>query len=666
MSIRIFFQQLRRNSSRTWLNILLLAAAIAFFVMSLNLHQNSVRNIQEAEDAYSTIAVMEIYGDIDKYGNLAEPYSEEHVGYKSVAVKGFDFSEVVNAPGVIDWDLRAKYAAYIEGEIAMELSDMVSNGYYTIRFTLAEEEPVEVPISWKWEGNYDLFQRLTTINVIELYGCYVLDDVAEVDLCDVSLYRDKEVYAEQVKRLNRSEETEKVILYPDIEYVVSSSYGSEWVHSAEHPGKLKYSSPILSLRPYLAPIHHPYGGIDYYVDYSGSTEGYMATSGAAAGQPFPIQRWEDVQNDPALKQYFEEDAAALKIQHSTFNVCLTKDMTGVPTYHLGGASLHSGRVITPEEYDTGAKVCMVSKQQANLQNWKVGDKLTMQFYNFEAFPNNNTEFGTDQAIYHKNTGDFFYENTYEIVGIYDQTPTTGNSGIARSTLSMPWNTIYIPHNAVKNTKPEAELPVHGALLTIWLENGSVDAFLADMEAKGFTETREGQYNTTFTFYDQGYSQVRPGLEAMRSTARLLLTLSSVLLAVTVILMAYFFAQSFKQSVGIFRMLGGRKASAIYALLVCALVVTLAGAAIGGLTGQALAQGVGIEILKDNIARSEMNAIFQAFVLNRDEPIELSVQANALLTVKAACVAFAFPAAMLFFVSLYIKKEPRALLPKGET
>ena len=73
MSIRIFFQQLRRNSSRTWLNILLLAAAVAFFVMSLNLHQNSVRNIREAEDAYSTIAVMEIYGDVDQYGNLAEP-----------------------------------------------------------------------------------------------------------------------------------------------------------------------------------------------------------------------------------------------------------------------------------------------------------------------------------------------------------------------------------------------------------------------------------------------------------------------------------------------------------------------------------------------------------------------------------------------------------------
>ena len=412
----------------------------------------------------------------------------------------------------------------------------------------------------------------------------------------------------------------------------------------------------------LYPHYVAYGSTDFYVNYKYEIE---TTSETTTEQPFPIQRWEDVQSDPELKAYYEALWEGTKIQNSTFTVCLTHDLTGVPVYHLGGASLNSGRIITEEEYETGAKVCMISKQLANLQKWEIGDKLNMRFYEFEAFPNNNDEWTDNMATWHKNTEGFFYQEEYEIVGVYDQAPTTGNSGIARSTLSMPWNTIYIPHNAVENTKPLAELPVHGALLTIWLENGAVDAFLADMKAKGFTETKEGQYNTTFTFYDQGYSQVRPGLEAMRGTARLLLTLSSALLAVTVILMAYFFAQSFKQSVGIFRMLGGTKASAICALLVCALVMTLTGAAIGGLTGQALAQGVGIEILKDNIARSEMNAIFQAFVLNRDEPIELSVEANALLTVKAACVALAFPVAMLIFVGFYIKKEPRALLPKGE-
>ena len=662
MSIRIFLQQLRRNSSRTWLNILLLAAAVAFFVMSLNLHQNSVRNIQEAEDAYSTIAVMEIYGDIDKYGNLAEPYSEEHVGYKSVAVNGFDFSEVVNSSGVVDWDLRAKYAAYIEGEIAMQESTWVMADCDVFRFRITGDEPVELPITW---DPINCFYSIPLeLEVTESAGCYLYDGKFEFE--NIDMFRQKDLYAEQVKRVNRSEEVDKVILYPGVEYVTTTWSSADWVPSVDEPGKFVFAGIGLGARLY--PQYMDYGNADFYVDYRYEVEQICRTTGAYSGQPFPIQRWEDVQNDPELKAYYEELWAAVAIQNGTFNVCLTNDLSGVPPYHLGGASLHSGRVITEDEYESGAKVCMVSKQQANLQKWEVGDTLDMSFYAFEAFPNNNNdnrEWWDNQAIWHRGNGGFFYQDEYEIVGIYDKNPTTGNSGIARSTLSMPWNTIYIPHNAVENTKPMEELPVHGALLTIWLKNGSIDAFLADMEAKGFTETREGQYNTTFTFYDQGYSQVRPGLEAMRSTARLLLTLSSVLLGVTVILMAYFFAQSFKQSVGIFRMLGGRKASAICALLVCALLVTLAGTAIGGLTGQALAQGVGIEILKDNIARSEMNAIFQAFVLNRDEPIELSVQANALLTVKASCVAFAFPIAMLFFVSLYIKKEPRALLPKGE-
>ena len=663
MSIRIFFQQLRRNSSRTWLNILLLAAAVAFFVMSLNLHQNSVRNIREAEDAYSTIAVMEIYGDVDQYGNLAEPYSEEHVGYKSVAVKGFDFSEIVSSSGVIDWDLRAKYAAYIEGEFAMQESDFLMADCDVFRFKIIGDEPIELPIRWDVSKNVPEFY--VELEVTEAAGCYLYDTKFYFDGID-QFHASEQGYKEQVKRVNRSDETDKIILYPGVEYVTTTWSSSGWVRSAEDPMKFILSEDYPKDGARLYPNYVEYGNIDFHVNYSRTVEQIGRTASFDAGQPFPIQRWEDVQNDPELKKYYEGLWEAVPIQNSTFNVCFTHDMTGIPAYHLGGASLHSGRVITPEEYETGAKVCMVGKRLAELQEWEVGDTLDMHFYVFEAYPNDNPErWDKLQGIWHKETEGFFYQDTYEIVGIYDQSPMTGNSGIARSTLSMPWNTIYIPHNAVENAKPVEELPVHGALLTIWLENGAVDAFLADMEEKGFTETKEGQYNTTFTFYDQGYSQVRPGLEAMRSTARLLLALSSVLLAVTVILMAYFFAQSFKQSVGIFRMLGGSKPSAICALLVCALVVTLAGAAIGGLAGQALAQGVGIEILKDNIARSEMNAIFQAFVLNRDEPIELSVQANGLLTVKAACVAFAFPGAMLFFVSLYIKKEPRALLPKGE-
>ena len=120
MHFKIFWQQLRRGSRRTALYILLLTAVTAFFVMSVNLYRNSVANLAAVEENYSTIAVVELYGDVDSYGNLVEPYSEEHAGYKSVSVNGFDFSEIVESDSVTSWDLRSKYGAYIEGHPAMQ------------------------------------------------------------------------------------------------------------------------------------------------------------------------------------------------------------------------------------------------------------------------------------------------------------------------------------------------------------------------------------------------------------------------------------------------------------------------------------------------------------------------------------------------------------------
>ena len=63
--------------------------------------------------------------------------------------------------------------------------------------------------------------------------------------------------------------------------------------------------------------------------------------------------------------------------------------------------------------------------------------------------------------------------------------------------------------------------MHGALFSLKLENGSIDRFLSEMEQLGLTQEKEGCYNPVFTFYDQGYSLVEPGLRAMNSTAKTL-------------------------------------------------------------------------------------------------------------------------------------------------
>ena len=57
---------------------------------------------------------------MDKYGELAEPNSEEHIGYQAVGVKGYDVRDILDSEAVESYDLRSHYGAYIEGHPAME------------------------------------------------------------------------------------------------------------------------------------------------------------------------------------------------------------------------------------------------------------------------------------------------------------------------------------------------------------------------------------------------------------------------------------------------------------------------------------------------------------------------------------------------------------------
>lgn len=660
MHLQIFLQQLRRGKKKTTLYILLLTAVTAFFVMSVNLYQNSVANLEAVEENYSTIAVMELYGDVNSYGELVDMNSEDHSGYKSVAVEGYDISEIVTADGVIIWDLRSKYAAYIENEPAMWNENSIMAKGDVIRFKIAGDKPVEIPILWNvnhWEGKST---RMKLEVLDSAAGCFEYNGVFNFTPL---LEREKEIYADQIKQLNRSEETEKIILYPDVEYITTLSNGVDW--------KLNDDTGILEVDPEQAGYEdvrfHPgqaeYATIKPIVGY-GSSE--YISSKDRTNAPFPIQRWEDVQNDPEMKEYFDGVWAATPITVRTFSIDLTNDFTSIPVYHLGGMSLKEGRLITEKEYESGAKVCLASDQTAELQGWTIGDKLDMSFYEFEAMGSANDEWGFNHPFWHRDTEGFFDESEYEIVGIYTQNPIIGNSDVASSTLAMPWYTIYVPENSVKVPIEPEEKKVHGALLSIRLENGSIDRFLADMEELGLTEEKEGQYNPKFTFYDQGYSIVQPGLEAMNGTAKLLLVLSAILLLVTCILLAFFFAQNQKQSVGIFRMLGGTKLKAISAVLVCALLVTIIGSACGAVVGYQLAQEVGESIIEKNLEENQQAAFYQAYVVQssgEDEPVT-SVQASVELTAAASTTVLIFPILMLIFVVQYIGKEPRALLPKS--
>lgn len=375
---------------------------------------------------------------------------------------------------------------------------------------------------------------------------------------------------------------------------------------------------------------------------------------------------EDLEKDPKLKEYFENVWQDTSVQSYTHNVVATNDVTSVPAFHLGGVALTEGRLITQEEYEKGANVCLVSEDMVKNQKWKIGDKLDMKLFESEYIPDDATWNLGHQPIYDAEETPFVEEGEYEIVGIYSMYPTAGNAELAPNTLEiLPYN-IYIPAKSISKERKPEKLLIHGSTFSVKLKNGMVEKFLEDMEEKGLTERKEGRYEPKFTFYDQGYSAVESGLRSMNSTTKLLLLLSSVLLLIVCILVAYFFWQNQRQTVGIFRLLGGTKKQAVLAVLHCALVLTVLGAAAGGILGCGVTNLAGTRIMEENLEELETD-MTGAYDMSgfAEQEADIRIQADPLATLGACSATLLYPLFLLGFAAMDINKEPRELLPKGK-
>ena len=118
--LSMHLRQLTRKPTRTALYLAVLILLTAFFCTSLNLYKDSQYNLQLAEKTFHTIAVMDLYADVDINGNVVSELKDarDYAGYRRVTVNGYDISPVVSAPSVLGYDLRTRYGAYSENNIA--------------------------------------------------------------------------------------------------------------------------------------------------------------------------------------------------------------------------------------------------------------------------------------------------------------------------------------------------------------------------------------------------------------------------------------------------------------------------------------------------------------------------------------------------------------------
>ena len=128
--LSMHLRQLFRKPIRTISYILMLVLLSAFFCMSLNLYNDSQYNLQLADNAYTTIAIMDLYADVGEFGNLIDDITtaDDYAGYYALTVSDYDLTPIVTAPSVKKHELRARYGAFNKDNIALKKHDILFQG----------------------------------------------------------------------------------------------------------------------------------------------------------------------------------------------------------------------------------------------------------------------------------------------------------------------------------------------------------------------------------------------------------------------------------------------------------------------------------------------------------------------------------------------------------
>ena len=684
--LSMHLKQLFRKPIRTVLCILVLVLLTAFFCTSLNLYMDSRHNLQLANDTYTTIAIMELYADVDSRGNIISDVTkaEDYAGYHALTVYGYDLEPIITAPSVKKYELRARYGAFSKDNIAVKYNDKKQAvpicNEDIIRFKIVPEHQEQAEADKEWndvefidDGRYRIHtfsfvdsdthtSRKYNLDIIEsainvfdyeklpiLFNISLDNIYTTTPLTDTNSLMPSAEYADK---------PDCIILEPNTEYIASISGLSSSSNTFNAANSL-YKIQTFGV------ARDKFFRSNYYCYSIGRSE-YVSCD-YPYENPFWIYEYDELKSKPEMLKKYEQIARAYYINSRSFGVMTTNDLTGIPAFHLGNMFIPEGRMITEEEYASGAKVCMISTDLAKLQGWNVGDKIDFSFYEYNNFVNATIWGSRLSPRYTYTDPDHFFDNgEYEIVGTYNVRPLTGTSAVSASAVSVPWNTIYIPEKSLENAPAEEDRPVTGALLTIWLENGKIEPFIERMNELGITGAKQGDYEARFTFYDQGYSRIQPSLEALSGTAELLLILSSSLLVIAALLLAFFYAQSQKQSIGTMRLLGCSKARAFAAVMLSALIIAVTGALIGAAIGHALTASVGESIMANANQTPEEFLAFSAYLAESTQvDVEFALGADAKVSLLTCLAALGlFIAGTLVFVARYLGKGPRELLPRA--
>ena len=261
-------------------------------------------------------------------------------------------------------------------------------------------------------------------------------------------------------------------------------------------------------------------------------------------------------------------------QHS-MPIIGTDNLESMYLFHSGDAAIVDGRKFEQNDYDSGAKVCLISETVATRNDVKVGDTIHLsQFLCDEAYNVSISSASPDGMLNNPTVGeplgdlDYITQNEeFEIVGIYRQT-----NEWEQTSYSVTPNKIFIPKKAqiaggfgdLSTTSQETFVAQDGNeyTRTMVYEHGSYGVFFSILlhsgHMDGFSLAVSGtEWENQFHTFDQGYEGVINSMNGAAKSAQtlLLFAVSGWVMILTLYVVLYQSSQ--RKNLGIMRSLGAK-------------------------------------------------------------------------------------------------------------
>lgn len=696
MLLKTGIRQSFRAPVRLIASFLVMVLVCAFLTVGLNLRKTALNNLQLLNEEFDVVAIPTFKGSVDSEGRLTTDTKGDYQGFMTIPAHGFDLSVFENTAGVKDVLVHRQFGAYLPNVTDLLPGDAgTRNNRDVFIFTYLGEEPMtiskgrssknapvpEISLDWSARG-YDQLP----VGIVDRPG---REDKGIGFFSSVDFYLLNSRWPEVLEDLGLEEmwpvaETgfreQTFILQPGMRYIacgdwkLTRSYDSngnylkgedelDWVEIAVDEGHSKRTLSFESNQYYHGWYAMP------------ELDPFQVTFPCV--MPYTDSFWET-----EAGAYFQDAIDICRINGSALTAVSTPDLSMYTPFYNGDVYISEGRSFTADDYANGNKVCIISAYLAAMNDWKIGDKLDLSFfeatYGFSGEASDVTSYYEPLVeTYNEETGKYelhaeeimFDQGEYEIVGFFDGKVTRSpfmddvqydqDEGVDRQIL-------FVPEKAVANLP---QVPLSQYNTTILLDDEETMYFMSDMEASGLLEYQKGCYQVVFEIFDQGLGGIKQSLRQLDTVSRLTLYLACAAAAVVIILLAVLTVLQNRRQIATLRSLGVKKRQIPAAVLSGILLICLLGAIAGGAVGHGLSERAA-EYILDTAQMDLSDTSFSVMLAKEDvekvDPYTIAIESKpetAVISASVIVLTFTLLCSALLWPE--VKKSPMLTLGAKE-